>query len=227
MAKDTFWFQTLMLRNSSSRKSSVSGDNKQAREWCGFGVFGLASVSDLQAGVSSGSCYLSLLLFLFLPQCCVGQCNWGRAQWVCPWLLVDPEMAFIESHLLIQSVVFSSSALSFSFLLLYEETEAPTGYMLLFLLSCPVVSDSLRPHGLQHARPPRPAPSLGVCPSSCSLHQWCHPAISSSDALFSFCPRSFPASGTFPMSCLCTSDDRNTTWVTSNNLAQEQQRYPQ
>ena len=36
--------------------------------------------------------------------------------------------------------------------------------------------------------------------SSCSLHQWCHPAISSSDALFSFCPQSFPASGTFPTS---------------------------
>ena len=43
-----------------------------------------------------------------------------------------------------------------------------------------------------------PSPSPGVCPSSCSLHQWCHPAISSSDALFPFCPQSFPASGTFP-----------------------------
>ena len=190
-------------------------------------MFGLASVSDLQAGVSSGSCYLSLLLFLFLPQCCVGQCNWGRAQWVCPWLLVDPEMAFIESHLLIQSAVFSSPALYFSFLLLYEETEAPNDYMLLFLLSCPVVSDSLWPHGLKHARPPCPSSSLRVCPSSCSLHWWCHLAISSSDALFSFCPRSFSASGTFPMSRLCTSHDQSTTWATSNNLAQEQQRYPQ
>ena len=40
------------------------------------------------------------------------------------------------------------------------------------LFSCPVVSDSLRPHGLQHARPPCPSPSPGVCPSSCSLHWW-------------------------------------------------------
>ena len=40
---------------------------------------------------------------------------------------------------------------------------------------------------------------LPVCPSSCSLHQWCHPAISSSDALFSFYYQSFPESGTFPM----------------------------
>ena len=49
-----------------------------------------------------------------------------------------------------------------------------------------------------------------VRPSSCSLHSWCHPAISSSDALFSFCPQSFPASGTFPMSRLFTSDEQNT-----------------
>ena len=47
-----------------------------------------------------------------------------------------------------------------------------------------VMFDSLRPHGLQHARPPCPSPSLGVCPSLCSLHWWCQPAISSSDALF-------------------------------------------
>ena len=48
-----------------------------------------------------------------------------------------------------------------------------------------------------------------VWPSSCSLHRWCHPAISSSDALFS-CPQSFSASGTFPMSELFISDDQNT-----------------
>ena len=77
------------------------------------------------------------------------------------------------------------------------------------LFSRPIVSDSLRPHGLQDARPPCPSPSPKVCPSSCPLHQWCHPAISSSDALF-FCPQSFPASGTFPMSWLFTSGDKNT-----------------
>ena len=47
-------------------------------------------------------------------------------------------------------------------------------------------------------------------PNSCPLHQWWHPAISSSDALFSFCPQSFPASGSFPMSQLSASDNRNT-----------------
>ena len=61
----------------------------------------------------------------------------------------------------------------------------------LLLFSCPVVSNSLRPHGLQHARPPCPSPSPGVHPSSCPLHQWCHPAISSSDTLF--LPSVFPS----------------------------------
>ena len=76
--------------------------------------------------------------------------------------------------------------------------------VLFFLLfRRPVESNSLQPHGLQHTRPSCPSPSPRVCQSSCSLHQWCHTAISSSDALFSFCPQSFPASGTFPMSqCL-------------------------
>ena len=64
--------------------------------------------------------------------------------------------------------------------------------------------------GLQHARPPCPSPSPGVCPSLCSLHQWCHPTISSSDALFPLCPWSFPSSGTFPVSHLFISDNWNT-----------------
>ena len=71
------------------------------------------------------------------------------------------------------------------------------------------MSNSLWPHELQHGRFPRPSPSPKVCPSSCPLHGWCHPTISSSDALFSFCPPSFPALGTFPMSQLFASDDQN------------------
>ena len=49
-----------------------------------------------------------------------------------------------------------------------------------------------------------------ICSSSCPLHQWCCPSISFSDTLFSFCPQSFPASATFPMRQLFTSDDPNT-----------------
>ena len=81
--------------------------------------------------------------------------------------------------------------------------------ILMLLFSDPVMSDSLCPCGLQCTRPPCPSPSPGACPSSCPLHQWCHPAISSSEAPF-FCPQSFPASGTSPMSQLFTSDDQNT-----------------
>ena len=65
-----------------------------------------------------------------------------------------------------------------------------------------VVSDSLRPHELQHARPPCPSPTPGVHSDSRPSTQWCHPAISSSVVAFSSCPQSFPASGSFPMSQL-------------------------
>ena len=68
-----------------------------------------------------------------------------------------------------------------------------------------VISDSLRPYGLQHARPPCPSPTPGVYSESCPLSRWCHPTISSSVVPFSSCPQSFPASGSFPMSQLFTS----------------------
>ena len=90
--------------------------------------------------------------------------------------------------------------------------------ILLLLFRRPVVFDSLRPHGLQYARPPCPSPSPRVCPSSCSLHLWCRSAVSSSDALFSFCPRPFPASGCFPMSWLFASGDQNTRALASASV---------
>ena len=65
-----------------------------------------------------------------------------------------------------------------------------------------VVSDSLRPHESQHARPPCPSQTPGVYSDSCPLSRWCHPAISSSVIPFSSCPQSLPASGPFPMSQL-------------------------
>ena len=63
-----------------------------------------------------------------------------------------------------------------------------------------VVSDSLRCHGLQHARLPCPSPTPGACSNSCPSSWWCHPTISSSLIPFSFRPQSFPASGSFLMS---------------------------
>ena len=68
-----------------------------------------------------------------------------------------------------------------------------------------VMSDSLRPCGLQHARPPCPSPIPGAYSNSCPLSQWCHPTTSSSVNPFFSRFQSFPASGTFPVSWLFTS----------------------
>ena len=65
-----------------------------------------------------------------------------------------------------------------------------------------VVSNSLRPHESQHARPPCPSPTPGVHSDSRPSSQWCHPAISSSVVPFSSCPQSLPSSESFPMSQL-------------------------
>ena len=67
-----------------------------------------------------------------------------------------------------------------------------------------VVFNSLRPHELQHARPPCSSPTPRVYSNSCPSSRWCHPAISSSVDPFSYCPQSLPASESFPMSQLFT-----------------------
>ena len=65
--------------------------------------------------------------------------------------------------------------------------------------SCSVVSYSLWPHGLQHARPPCPSPTPRVHSNSCPLSPWCHPTISSSVIPFSSCLQPFPVWGSFQM----------------------------
>ena len=67
------------------------------------------------------------------------------------------------------------------------------------------MSDSLWPHGLQHARLPCPLPTPGAYSNSCPFSQWCHPMISSSVVPFSSCLQSFPASESFPVSQFFTS----------------------
>ena len=78
-------------------------------------------------------------------------------------------------------------------------------HRMLLLFNCQVVSDSLQPHGLQHARLPCPSPSARVCSNSCLLSQWCYLTISSPAARFSFYLQSFPPSGSSLMSRLFTS----------------------
>ena len=77
-----------------------------------------------------------------------------------------------------------------------------------------VMSDSLWPHRLQHARPSCPSPTPGVHTNSCPSCRWCHPTISSSVVPFSR-PQSFPASGSFPMSQFFTSGGQS-IWVSAS-----------
>ena len=81
---------------------------------------------------------------------------------------------------------------------------------LLLLFSHSVISNSLLPHGLQHARLPCPSPTPRACSNSCPFSRWCHPTISSSVVPFSSCPQSFPASGSFPVSQFFTSVGQST-----------------
>ena len=78
-------------------------------------------------------------------------------------------------------------------------------FIMIVQFSHSVMSDSLRPYGLQHTRLPCPSLSPGVCLNACSLSWWCHPNISSSVVPFSSCPQSFPASESFLMSRLFAS----------------------
>ena len=81
------------------------------------------------------------------------------------------------------------------------------------------VSNSLRPHESQHARPPCPSPTPGVYSSSCPSIQWCHSAISSFVVPFSSCPQYLPASGSFPMSQPFTSGGQSFRWPKGFSLS--------
>ena len=72
-----------------------------------------------------------------------------------------------------------------------------------------VLSDSLQPCELQHAKPSCPSPTPRVYSNSCPLCRWCHPTISSFAIFFSFCPQSFPASSSFQMSQLFASGSQS------------------
>ena len=101
---------------------------------------------------------------------------------------------------------------------MYTEHSSKLLYSVQFSRS--IVSNSLRPHELQHTRPPCPSPTPGVHPNPCPLSQWCHPTMSSSLIPFSSCPQSLPASGSFPMSQLFASDGQSTGVSASTSVLQ-------
>ena len=84
--------------------------------------------------------------------------------------------------------------------------------------SCSVVSDSLQPHGLQHARLPCPSLTARAYSNSSPSHHWCHPTISSSVVPFSSCSWSFTASGSFPVSQFFASGGQNKYWSFSFSI---------
>ena len=90
-----------------------------------------------------------------------------------------------------------------------EEWTKPASDPVAVMFNGSVVSDSLRPHGLQHTRLPCPSPTPGAYSNSCPLNQWCHPTISSSVVPFSSCFQSFPAQGSFQMSQFFASGDQS------------------
>ena len=132
--------------------------------------------------------------------------------------LQEPQRQGVSQSLcseLALTTTYSFSFLSFLFFFFFFGfAQIPQRYItyinsLVVVFSHSVMSDSLQPHGLQHARLPCPSAFPGVCSHSCPLNRWCHPTISSSVVPFSSCLQSFPASGSFPMSQLFASSGRH------------------
>ena len=104
-------------------------------------------------------------------------------------------------------------------ILFTQISEDLSGYRLIIIVILKIYQFSLvqpfnhvqlcHPMNLQHAKPPCPSSTPRVHPNPCALSRWCHPIISSSVVPFSSCPQSFPASGSFPMSQLFTSDGQS------------------
>ena len=132
----------------------------------------------------------------------------------------QPQQKWLSTHLQIYTKTTSSSLfclhLNLKFTILFVSILTSQWHQISFIwkiwhnslnirsdqISRSVVSNSLRPHESQQARPPCPSPTPGVHSDSRPSSQWCHPAISSSAVPFSSCPQSLPASGSFPMNQL-------------------------
>ena len=117
-----------------------------------------------------------------------------------PESLLSSGQIFSHKHLTYQSQVFPFS--KGNGLSVYSQSRKPHKSNFLLLFSHSVMSNSLGPHGLEHARLPCPSSTPRACSNSCPLSRWCHPTISSSAVPFSSCLQSFPASGSFLMSWL-------------------------
>ena len=137
-------------------------------------------------------CLHVFLIWTFLPHPSPSHPS-GSSQCTSP----EDLLSCIKSKL---EICFSYHNIHFSMLTSKIIPPSPSLQIRSDQISCSVISDSLWPHELQHARPPCPSPTPGVHPDSCPSSQWCHPGITSSVVPFSSCPQSLPASKPFPMS---------------------------
>ena len=120
---------------------------------------------------------------------------------------------FLKNLCFIQSILWKMLIYGNNMSLLMELSDTSVQFSHL------VVSDSLRPHELQHTRPSCPSPTSGVYSNSCPLSWWWHPTISSSVVPFSSCPQSFAASGSFQMSQLFASGGQSIGVSASINIS--------
>ena len=124
----------------------------------------------------------------------------------CPWDFPDKNTG-VSCHSLLQGLfpTWGLNPCLSAFQVDSLPTEPPGKPVALYAsvqISCSVMSDSLRPHGLQHARLSYPSSTPRAYSNSCPSSRWCHPTISSSVIPFSSCLQSFPTPGSFPMSQL-------------------------
>ena len=123
---------------------------------------------------------------------------WRGLPFLSPGDLPDPRIRFV-------SLMSPTLAVGFSIIWVIRESPLNVGrnglgfsiWILLLLFSHSVMSDSLQPHGLQHARLLCLLPTLGVCSNSWLLSWWCNPTILTSITPFSSCSQCFPATGSF------------------------------
>ena len=153
--------------------------------------------------------WCQLLAYHIQPSLCLGTCLLYPLCWeIFSWTDVEfSQMLFFtywNNHMIF---IFHSTNVTHNF---YDFHLLTYPCISSVQFSRSVVSDSLRPHGLQHARPPWPSPTPRVYSNSCQFSWWCHPTISSSAVPFSSCPQSFTASGSFLMSQFFTPDGQST-----------------
>ena len=122
------------------------------------------------------------------------------------WQILRERPEFVFAHARFEMFVRRQVEMSVTCMYIWGCTHVYIFYLTIYIysvqFSCSVMSDSSRPHELQHTRPPCPSTTPGVHSNLCPSSWWWHPAISSSVVPFYSCPQSLPASESFPMSQL-------------------------